>query len=453
MFENLTNKINDIFRNISGKGKISESNIQDALKQVRLALLEADVNFKVVKDFINNVKEKALGEVVLKSITPDQQFIKIVHDELVKVLGESDNALQLSGQPSIIMLVGLQGSGKTTTCAKLAAHLKKRNFKPMLAACDVYRPAAIDQLKYLGEQLTVPVISNPQEKDVLKIAASALKESSVLGADVLIVDTAGRLHIDEKMMEEVARLKEFLNPHEILFVSDAMTGQDAVRVADEFNKKLAISGIILTKLDGDARGGAAISIRSVTGRPIKFVGISEKIDGLEPFYPDRMATRILGMGDIVSLVEKAQETITEEEAKKFEQKIKKGQFTLNDFLSQLSQIRKMGALEDLLSMIPGFSQIKDLKAMMPSDKDIKKIECIIQSMTIEEREDPKIINGSRKMRIAKGSGTNVEMVNQLLKQFEQMQKMVKQMSKFSKFGFPSGLDMSSINSLGAKFFK
>ena len=447
MFDNLTGKITDVFKNFRGKGKITEDNIQDALRQVRMALLEADVNFKVVKEFINKVKEKALGEEVLKSLTPDQQFIKIVHDELMAVLGETENILHLTASPSIILLVGLQGSGKTTTCAKLAALLKKKNRKPLLVACDIYRPAAMDQLKFLGEQINVPVFIRRKETDVTAIADESLKEANRLGCDVLIVDTAGRLHIDEKMMEEVARLKKFLNPQEILFVSDSMTGQDAVRVADEFNKQLAVTGIILTKLDGDARGGAAISIRTVTGKPIKFAGISEKIEGLEPFHPDRMASRILGMGDIVSLVEKAEQNITEEQAKKLEAKLRKGQFTLNDFLEQLSQIKKMGPLEDILSMIPGFSQIKEMKTMLPGEKDLKKIECMIQSMTLDERENPKIINGPRKIRISKGSGTQVTDINQLLKQFEQSQKMVKQMSKFAKFGMPGGMNLGGLGGL------
>ncbi|HON56192.1 MAG TPA: signal recognition particle protein [bacterium] len=436
MFDNLTEKITDVFRNLGNKGKITENNISDALRQVRIALLEADVNFKVVKEFINKVKEKAIGESVLKSLTPDQQFIKIVHDELVEILGSTDNILHLTVQPSIILMVGLQGSGKTTTCAKLANLQKKKNFKPLLVACDIYRPAAIDQLKFLGDQLNVPVCIRRKETDVVAIAKEALIEANKLGCNLLIVDTAGRLHIDEKMMDEVARLKDFLKPQEILFVADAMTGQDAVRVADEFNKKLEITGIVLTKLDGDARGGAAISIKSVTGKPIKFVGISEKIDGLEPFYPDRLATRILGMGDIVSLAEKVEQNITEEEAKKLEAKLKKGEFTFDDFLKQLQQVRKMGALEDLIAMIPGMSQIKELKQMIPGEKEIKRIECMIQSMTKEERDNPSIINGSRKLRIAKGSGTSVQEINQLLKQFEQSQKMIKQMSKLSKMSFP-----------------
>ncbi|HPN29626.1 MAG TPA: signal recognition particle protein [bacterium] len=448
MFDNLTEKITNVFKNFRGKGKITEDNIQDALRQVRMALLEADVNFKVVKEFINKVKEKAVGEEVLKSLTPDQQFIKIVHDELMSVLGETENTLHLTASPSIILLVGLQGSGKTTTCAKLAALLKKKNRKPLLVACDIYRPAAMDQLKFLGEQINVPVFIRRKETDVTVIADESLKEANRLGCDVLIVDTAGRLHIDEKMMEEVARLKKFLNPQEILFVSDSMTGQDAVRVADEFNKQLAVTGIILTKLDGDARGGAAISIRTVTGKPIKFAGISEKIEGLEPFHPDRMASRILGMGDIVSLVEKAEQNISEEQAKKLEAKLRKGQFTLNDFLEQLSQIKKMGPLEDILSMIPGFSQIKEMKTMMPGEKDLKKIECMIQSMTLDERENPKIINGPRKIRISKGSGTQVTDINQLLKQFEQSQRMVKQMSKFAKFGMSGGMNLGGLGGLG-----
>lgn len=431
MFDNLTDKFNDIFRRIKGVNKISEKNINDAVREVRIALLEADVHYKVVKDLINNIKEKALGENVLKSLTPDQQFIKIVNDELINFMGAADDGLKLSSTPAVILLVGLQGSGKTTTAAKLANLLKKDGYKPMLVAADIYRPAAVEQLFKLGSMLDIPVYTIEGGKNPVKIAKSSIKESLISGCNVVIIDTAGRLHIDKEMMDEVKNISDEVKPDETLFVADAMSGQDAVNVANEFNSKLPITGVILTKLDGDARGGAAISIKYVINKPIKFVGLGEKIDELEKFYPDRMASRILGMGDVLSLIEKAEKNISEEEAKKLEKKMLKGKFDLEDFLQQLQQIKNMGPLDQLMAMIPGFSQIKELKAFIPSEKDLKRIEAIIQSMTPDERKNPDIINNTRKIRISKGSGTTVQDINKLLKQYFQIQKMMKNIGKFN----------------------
>ncbi|HOK39955.1 MAG TPA: signal recognition particle protein [bacterium] len=431
MFESLTDKFQEIFKKIKGVDKITESNINEAVREVRLALLEADVNFQVVKELINNIKEKAIGEKVIKSLTPVQQFIKIVNEELIKFMDSPDSGLKLDSTPSVIMLVGLQGSGKTTTAAKLANLIRKEGYKPMLVAADVYRPAAIEQLIKLGEQLNIPVYSVPGSKQPVEIAKNSIKETLKAGCNVTIIDTAGRLHIDDEMMNEVSEISKEVKPNEILFVADAMSGQDAVNVAKEFNNRLPITGIILTKLDGDARGGAAISVKYVINKPIKFVGVGEKIDNLEKFYADRMASRILGMGDILSLIEKAEKTISEEEAKKLEEKLKKGKFDLDDFLNQLQQIRSMGSFEQLLTMIPGFSQLKELKAFAPTEKDIKKTEAIIQSMTRKERANPEILNNSRKLRIAKGSGTTLNDINKLLKQYYMLQKMMKSMSKMN----------------------
>ncbi|NLK62725.1 MAG: signal recognition particle protein [Fusobacteria bacterium] len=438
MLENLGNRFQEIFKKVRGHGKLSEDNIKDALKEVRLSLLEADVNYKVVKDFINSIKEKSLGEEVLRGINPGQQFIKIVHEELVKLLGGVNASLTKAVRPpTVIMLAGLQGAGKTTFAAKLAKFLQKKGEKPYLVAADVYRPAAMKQLEVLGESINVPVFTIHNSKDAVLICETGLKEAKEAKATYVILDTAGRLHIDEELMQELINVKKIARPQEVLLVVDAMSGQDAVNVAEKFNETLNVDGIILTKLDGDARGGSALSIKSVTGKPIKFIGVGEKIDDIELFHPDRLASRILGMGDVLSLVEKAQEVIDEDEAKRLEEKLKKQNFDLEDFLKQLNQIKKLGSISSLLKMIPGMGQVGDLA---PAEKEMKKIEAIIQSMTKEERRKPKIMNASRKKRIARGSGTRVSDINSLLKQFEEMQKMMKMfkgggMPNF-KGGFP-----------------
>jgi signal recognition particle subunit SRP54 len=425
MLEQLTERLESTFRKLRGFGKITEQNIADSLKDVRLALLEADVNYKVVKDFIQSVQEKAVGSEVLRSVTPGQMIVKIVHDELVRLLGQQNVQLKSAGiPPTIIMLSGLQGSGKTTFAGKLASYLKVRGRKPMLVAADVYRPAAIEQLKVLGRSLGVAVYDEGIG-DPVNIAFNAIQAARREFCDTIILDTAGRLHIDANMMDELVRVKNRIRPHEILFVADGMTGQDAVNTAQEFALKLNFDGVVLTKMDGDARGGAALSIRAVTGKPIKFLGIGEKLDEIEPFHPDRLASRILGMGDVVTLVEKAQSTMDQEKAAKLEEKLKKAQFDLEDFLEQLQQIKKMGSLQSLLGMIPGMgSQLKNAKI---DDRAFGRTEAIIRSMTREERQNPRILNGSRRKRIASGSGTRVQEVNQLMNQFEQMQKMMKQM--------------------------
>lgn len=424
MLEDLTQKLESAFRKLRGYGKLNEKNIADSLKEIRRALLEADVNYKVVKDFIATVQEKAVGEDVLRSVTPGQMIVKIVHDELVRLLGNTTAQLKTAGiPPTIIMLCGLQGSGKTTFAAKLANHLRKSGRKPMLVAADVYRPAAVEQLKILGRNLNIPVYDEGAG-DPVKIAFNAISASRNQFCDTIILDTAGRLHIDENMMDELARIKARVRPHEILFVADGMTGQDAVNTAKEFAEKLDFDGVVLTKMDGDARGGAALSIRSVTGKPIKFIGVGEKTEDVEIFHPDRIASRILGMGDVVSLVEKAQETIDKEKAEKLEKKLKKAEFDLEDFLDQLQQIKKMGSLESLLKMIPGVS--KQLGNAQIDDRGLVRVEAIINSMTREERRNPRILNGSRRKRIASGSGTRVQDVNQLMNQFQQMKKMLKQ---------------------------
>ncbi len=424
MFENLSDKLERSFKILKGEGKITEINVAETLKEVRKALLDADVNFKTAKTFTETVKEKAIGQNVLTALKPQQLMVKIVHDELAELMGGSSVDINLKGSPAVILMSGLQGSGKTTFSGKLANLLKtKRGKKPLLVACDVYRPAAIEQLKVLGEQLSVPVFSDENQKNPVKIAEEAIKHAKQMGYDVVIVDTAGRLAIDEQMMNEIAAIKKAITPQEILFVVDSMTGQDAVNTAKEFNEKLDFDGVILTKLDGDTRGGAALSIRSVVNKPIKFVGTGEKMDALDVFYPERMADRILGMGDIVSLVERAQEQYDEEEARRISKKIAKNQFDFEDFMSQIQQIKKMGNIKDLASMIPGVGkQIKDLDI----DNDaFKGIEAIIQSMTPYERHNPSSLNGSRKNRIAKGSGTTIVDVNRLLKQFDQMSKMMR----------------------------
>lgn len=426
MFDNLGNRFNEIFKKIRGNGILSESNIEGALKDVRMSLLEADVNYKVVKEFIAKVKEKALGTEVLKGINPGQQFVKLVHDELVELIGGTNARITKSVRPpTVIMLAGLQGAGKTTFAAKLAKYLKKQNEKPYLVAADVYRPAAMKQLMVLGESIGVPVFTIEESRDAVKICSEGLEKAKISGATFVILDTAGRLHIDEELMNEVAEIKKIAKPQEILLVVDAMTGQDAVNVAEKFNSKLNIDGVVLTKLDGDARGGAALSIKAVVGKPIKFVGIGEKLDDIELFHPDRLVSRILGMGDIVSLVEKAQEVVDEEEAARLEEKIRKQNFDLEDFLKQLQQIKKMGSLTKILQMIPGVGQLGDLA---PAEKEMKKVEAIIYSMTKKERRKPEILDASRKKRIAGGSGTTVADINKLLKQFEQMKKMMKMLN-------------------------
>ncbi|MBO8158653.1 signal recognition particle protein [Thermosyntropha sp.] len=428
VFEGLSDRLQDIFKKLRGKGKITEEDVKTAMREVRLALLEADVNFKVVKDFISRVSARAVGQEVLQSLTPGQQIIKIVYDEMTELMGGTESKLALGSKiPAVIMAVGLQGAGKTTTVAKLAKTLVKQGKRPLLVACDVYRPAAIKQLQVLGEQIEVPVFSMGQENPV-DIAKASLNYARSHNRDVVILDTAGRLHINEELMEELRNLKEAVNPDEILLVVDAMTGQDAVNVAESFNADLGLTGVILTKLDGDTRGGAALSVKAVTGCPIKFVGMGEKLDALEVFHPDRMASRILGMGDILTLVEKAQASLDEKKAKEMERKIRQQEFTLEDFLEQLQQVRSMGPLEDLLGMIPGLGkQMKGIKAEF-DEKEISHIEAIIKSMTLEERRNPAIINGSRKKRIAKGSGTKVQDVNRLLKQFEESRKVMKQLT-------------------------
>jgi signal recognition particle subunit SRP54 len=424
MFESLSERLERSFKILKGEGKITEINVAETLKDVRKALLDADVNYKIAKIFTDTVKEKALGQNVLTSLKPSQLMVKIVHDELAELMGGQSVDINLKGNPSVILMSGLQGSGKTTFSGKLANYLKtKRNKMPLLVACDVYRPAAIEQLKILGEQLSIPVYADLESKSPVAIAEAAVKYAKLHGNDVIIVDTAGRLAVDEMMMNEIAAIKTALQPQEILFVVDSMTGQDAVNTAKEFNNRLNFDGVILTKLDGDTRGGAALSIRSVVDKPIKFVGTGEKMDALDVFYPERMADRILGMGDIVSLVERAQEQYDEEEARRLTKKIAKNQFDFNDFLSQIAQIKKMGNIKDLASMIPGMG--KALKDVEIDDNAFKGIEAIIHSMTPKERENPSVLNGSRKNRIAKGSGTTIVEVNRLLKQFEQTSKMMR----------------------------
>ena len=424
MFENLSDRLERSFKILKGEGQITEINVAETLKDVRRALLDADVNYKVAKTFADNVKKKAMGMNVLTAVKPGQLMIKLVNDELAELMGGDTSELKLDGHPAIILMSGLQGSGKTTFSGKLANILKtKKNKKPLLVACDVYRPAAIEQLKVVGEQIAVPVYSEPESKNVIDIANNAIKEAKAKGYDVVIVDTAGRLAVDEQMMAEISNLKTALNPDETLFVVDSMTGQDAVNTAKEFNDRLDFDGVILTKLDGDTRGGAALSIRTVVTKPIKFVGTGEKMEAIDVFHPARMADRILGMGDIVSLVERAQEQFDEEEAKRLQRKIQKNKFDFNDFLNQIEQIKKMGNLKDLASMIPGVG--KAIKDVDIDDNAFNGIEAIIKSMTPSERTTPEILNTSRRQRIAKGSGTSIQEVNKLVKQFEQTRKMMK----------------------------
>ncbi len=432
MFDSLSQKLQKVFKDLRGLGKITEENILEPMREVRLALLDADVNFKVARDFIEQVKQKALGQEVLQSIQPGQQIIKIIHDELVELLGSAHLGLNLNSTPSSIIMAGLHGSGKTTSSAKLARLLQKQGRSPVLVACDVYRPAAIDQLATLGQQLGIPVYTNKTEKDVVKIAQESFEFARQKNAAVLIFDTAGRLQIDEPLVQELVRLKEAVKPNEILLVLDAATGQEAVNVAKHFDESLNITGAILTKLDGDARGGAALSFKSVTGKPIKFSGMGEKPEDFEPFHPERMASRILGMGDVVSLVEKAAETVDLDEAKKLEEKMRKGQFTLEDFLDQLRQMKKLGSLESIVSMLPGGSEMLEKTDMSKSEKEFRRMEGIICSMTLKERRHPQILNARRRIRIAQGSGTSVAEVNTLLNRFTQMQEMMKKMGKFQK---------------------
>ena len=428
MFESLSDKLDSAFKNLKGQGRITELNIASTLKEIRRALVDADVNYKIAKEFTDSVKEKATGEKVINAISPGQLMVKIVKDELAELMGGTESDLDLKGNPTIILIAGLQGSGKTTFSGKLANYLKtKKGKSPLLVAADIYRPAAIDQLKILGEQVNVDVYSEPENKDAVSIVQNAIKEAKSKNKNVIIIDTAGRLAVDEVMMTEVANIKAAVNPQEVLFVVDSMTGQDAVNTAAEFNRRLDLTGVVLTKLDGDTRGGAAISIKYTVTKPIKFVSSGEKMDTLDIFYPERMAQRILGMGDIVSLVEKAQEQFDEEQAKKLEKRIRKNQFDFEDFKTQLQQIKKMGNLKDLMGMIPGVGkQIKDVDI---NDDSFKGIEAMINSMTVEERRNPDIINPSRKQRIAKGSGKDIAELNAFIKQFEQMKDMMKMMNK------------------------
>lgn len=433
-FENLSEKLQGTFKKLKGKGVLTEADINDAMREVKLALLEADVNFKVVKEFVAEVKEKALGQGVLESLTPGQQVIKIVNDTLVDLMGGTNSKLTFSPSGfTVLLMVGLQGTGKTTTCGKLAAYLKKHGKKPMLAACDIYRPAAIDQLEVVGKSVDVSVFTDRGSNKAEDIALKARKEAERRGYDVLIVDTAGRLQIDSELMDELVRVKKAVKPHEILLVVDALTGQDAVNAAEGFNDALGIDGIIMTKMDGDSRGGAALSAKKVTGKPVKFIGVGEKTDALEPFHPERMASRILGMGDMLSLIEKAQETFDEEKAAKLEKKIKKNEFTLEDFLDQMGQITQMGGLGKMIGMLPGLgaSKVSD-EDIEKGEQEFKQMEAIIYSMTIEERRNPSLLNASRRKRIAVGSGQPVSKINNLIKKYEDTKKLMKQ---FSNPGF------------------
>ena len=437
MFENLSDKLNAAFKKLKGHGKLTESNIEEGLKDVRLALLEADAHYKVVKDFIAGVKARAIGQEVLSSLTPAQQVIKIVNDELTQLMGTQSEDLKLSGpSPVSLMLVGLQGSGKTTTAGKLSILLRKKGRKPYLVPADVYRPAAIDQLQKLAGQLSVPVFSSSADMDPVHICRQARDAARLAGCDTLIIDTAGRLHVDETLMAELVNIKNALQPSDILLVADAMTGQDAVNIAQAFDKALDIGGVILTKMDGDARGGAALSIKAITQKPIKFVGVGEKLNELEPFYPDRMASRILGMGDMLTFIEKAQGAMDAQKAAALEKKLRKNEFTLEDFRDQMAQVRKMGSLNDLIKMIPGVSKSKQLSQFEVDERELVRIEAIINSMTPKERRNYTIINGSRRKRIANGSGTSVQDINQLLKNYAQVMKMIK---KINKGGFMRGM--------------
>ncbi|WP_062197829.1 signal recognition particle protein [Massilibacterium senegalense] len=433
-FEGLAERLQSTMQKIRGKGKVTEADVSEMMREVRLALLEADVNFKVVKQFVKRVKERAIGQDVLKSLTPGQQVIKVVKEELTELMGGETSKIAVSNRPpTVIMMVGLQGAGKTTTTGKLANLLRKKyNKRPMLVACDIYRPAAIKQLETLGSQLNMPVFSLGDQVSPVEIAKQAIEKAKEEHYDYVLLDTAGRLHVDEALMDELQQMKEVTKPDEIFLVVDSMTGQDAVNVAESFNNLLGLSGVVLTKLDGDTRGGAALSIRSVTKTPIKFVGMGEKMDALEEFHPERMASRILGMGDVLTLIEKAQQNVDEEKAKELEAKMRTMSFTFDDFLDQLGQVRNMGPLEDLLGMIPGMNKLKGMKNIQIDEKQLVHVEAIIQSMTKDEKTHPEIINASRRKRIAAGSGTSIQEVNRLLKQFEEMKKMMKQMTGMTK---------------------
>ncbi|MBW2739256.1 MAG: signal recognition particle protein [Deltaproteobacteria bacterium] len=440
MFDNLTDKLDLVFKKLKGHGKLTEKNVEEGLKEVRIALLEADVHYKVVKKLIADIKERALGQEVMASLTPGQQVVKIVNDELTEIMGTRHEELNLSGsKPASIMLVGLQGSGKTTTAGKLALFLRKKGKKPYLVPADVYRPAAIDQLKKLGEQLSVPVYSSTVEMDPVQICRKAGIAAQQEGCDILLLDTAGRLHIDENLMAELCNIKDAVKPSDILLIADAMTGQDAVNIAKSFDNALNLGGIILTKMDGDARGGAAISIKSITNKPIKFIGVGEKLSELEAFHPDRMSSKILGMGDVLTIIEKAQSLVDGKKAVELEKKLRKSEFTLDDFRDQMVQIRKMGSLKDLLGMIPGFSKNKQFKNLEVDEKEFIRIEAIISSMTPQERRQHTIINGNRRKRIAKGSGTSIQDINKLLKNYTQIIKMMKKMNKGGMRGLSRGM--------------
>ncbi|MCI7261013.1 MAG: signal recognition particle protein [Selenomonas sp.] len=451
IFESLSDRLQETFKKLRGHGKLTEDDVNEAMREVRMALLEADVNFKVVKNFIKTVKERAIGQDVLETLTPAQVVIKIVDEELTKLMGGTQSRINISPKPpTVIMMVGLQGAGKTTSAGKLGLALKKQGKRPLLAACDIYRPAAIKQLQVVGKQLDIPVFTMETGTDAVTIAKESLAYSESHANDVVIIDTAGRLQIDEKLMQELRDIKTEVKPHEILLVVDAMTGQESVNVAQAFNESLGLDGVVMTKLDGDARGGAALSVKAVTNVPIKFVGLGEKLEALQPFYPDRMASRILGMGDVLSLVEKAQQTFDMEEAKKMEKKLRKDEFTLDDFLNQMQQVKKLGSLENILGMIPGMGGLKKQLAGQDLDldgKEMRQIEAIIKSMTPKERADIGIINGSRRKRIALGSGTRVQDVNKLLKQFGEMKKMMKKMKKMKK-GKKGMSGLGSLSGLG-----
>ncbi len=433
MFQNLADKLSNAFKRFRSKGKLTEADVKEGMREIKLALLEADVSFKVVKDFIKKVTERAVGSQVLESLMPGQQVVKIVHEELIELMGKTQTKLEISSRPpTVVMMVGLQGAGKTTHSGKIAGLYKKQGKNPLLVACDVYRPAAIKQLQIVGSQLNIPVFADEKSKNPVSIAKSAMDYAKKNGHDMVFIDTAGRLHVDEVLMKELQDIKKVTDPNEILLVVDAMLGQDAVNVAESFNDMLDITGVVLTKLDGDTRGGAALSVRYVTGKPIKFVGTGEKLDTIEPFYPDRMASRILGMGDVLTLIEKAEEAYDKKQAEELEKKMRENAFTLTDYLEQMAQLKKMGSLESVMAMVPGMGG-KDVKI---DENMLVRTEAIILSMTRKERENPEIINSSRKKRIAKGSGTSVEEINRLLKQFDQMKKLMKQMSsgKFKGFG-------------------
>lgn len=459
MFDNLSDKLESVFKKLRGQGVMTEDNIKDALREVRLALLEADVNFKVVKDFVENVRLKAVGTEVMQSLAPGQQVVRIVHDELITLMGgDQDNSLDLAAKPPVtLMLVGLQGAGKTTTCGKLGSWLRKQKRRPLLVPADVYRPAAIEQLKTVGRQLNIDVFDSRADQDPVEIATAALRFAELNGFDTVLLDTAGRHQIDDFLMSELERIKGTAQPREILFVADAMTGQEAVTVASGFNDRLGITGVILSKLDGDAKGGAALSIKAVTGAPVKFVGLGEKLDALEVFHPDRLVSRILGMGDVLTLVEKAQSALDEKETARLTQKLKKNQFDLEDFLAQLQQIKKLGSLESIMGMIPGMGKmVKQMQGAQPSEKEMKRIEAIIRSMTPAERADHGIINGSRRLRIAKGSGTTVQEINLLLKRFTEAQKMMKQLTKMGPKNLMKGMGglpgLGNLGGLGKGMF-